>query len=326
MAKLSRPKRAATFAKQAEAFAWGVWTELGVPGWHETHTDWAIDLEPLLLFTAWYGDHVPRLRDEALDWCVQNWRSVSKSRLRNLGGQAPPVVDARWGEFAATVNAHSTAAWPGATTPGPFRLRGRSLAPALDRPSMCWLRMRAVFGVSARAEILRVLLQSTTSRRSVAGLATGSGYTKRNVADECDTLARAGVLEKRLIMNRHHYSLVRRDAVLALVGDVAPILPRWTSVWNITRVLLELEAANETASAKTFPIHVRNGIDEIADDFTELDIDTDFDALKAHELWPALRDLGMRTLGEWSIGRWHAQSAAPTATSTQRVVSIPNRA
>jgi hypothetical protein len=42
--------------------------------WTRTHTDWAIDLEPLIMFTAALGDEDPRLRDEATDWCIRNGR------------------------------------------------------------------------------------------------------------------------------------------------------------------------------------------------------------------------------------------------------------
>lgn len=57
----------ATFEQQAVALAWGAWVELGVPGAHRTHRDWAIDPEPLILFTAFRGDSDGRLRDEAID-------------------------------------------------------------------------------------------------------------------------------------------------------------------------------------------------------------------------------------------------------------------
>ena len=52
---------------------WGAWSELGVSGWSRTHMTWAIDPEPLIVFTA-IADLDPRLRDEALDWCIRNSR------------------------------------------------------------------------------------------------------------------------------------------------------------------------------------------------------------------------------------------------------------
>ena len=65
-------------------FCWSVWAELGVSGWGRAHQGWAIDVEPLIIFTAAIGERDPRLRDEATDWCVRNWRLVSRVRLRNI--------------------------------------------------------------------------------------------------------------------------------------------------------------------------------------------------------------------------------------------------
>ena len=104
---ISSRRSAATFADQSLALAWGAWTQLGVSGWTSTHGDWAVDPEPLILFTAWLGDADPRLRDEATDWCVQNWRHISKARLKNLLREQPDDVAAAFGEFGATVAAHA---------------------------------------------------------------------------------------------------------------------------------------------------------------------------------------------------------------------------
>ena len=87
------PPPSGTLIDQAVALAWGAWTELGVSGWTATHRDWAVDPEPLVLFTGRLGDTDPRLRDEATDWCVQHWRYVSKTRLKNLQ-RRQPVADA----------------------------------------------------------------------------------------------------------------------------------------------------------------------------------------------------------------------------------------
>lgn len=166
-------------------------------GWSSTHGDWAIDPEPLILFTAWLGDADPRLRDEATDWCIRNWRQISKARLKNLLRNQPADVRRSAGEFAATVNEHACISWPESTAPRRFAATDRSTRPALDRPAMAWLRLRAMFGVGARAEILRCFLSHDGGWMSVAGLSMATAFTKRNVAEECDALERAGVLSVR---------------------------------------------------------------------------------------------------------------------------------
>lgn len=162
MATSSRVRRrpAATFANQAVALAWGAWAELGVSGWTATHRDWAIDPEPLIVFTAFLEDNDPRLRDEATDWCIRNWRYISKTRLKNLARDQPQNVREAFGEFSATIGDHAGVIWPHATAPRRYTVTGRSNQPQLDQASMVWLRLRAMFGLGARTEILRYFLVS----------------------------------------------------------------------------------------------------------------------------------------------------------------------
>ena len=301
----SKPRRAAaTFTEQARALAWGAWTELGVSGWTSTHADWGIDPEPLILFTGWLGDRDPRLRDEATDWCIRNWRYISRVRLKNLLRFQPDDVQEAFGEFAATVATHAGVTWPGATTPRRFMVTGRSTLPPLTRQPLAWLRLRAMFGVGARSEILRHFLSRGSAPSSIAGLASTTGYTKRNITDECETLERAGVLAVRTIGNRFSYSLVRRAELEAFVGALPAIRPNWTAILNVTRELVRLEERVESSTLKTIPVHTRTTLRAIEDDLDELGIVTTFEDIIGADLWPAVHQVGVNHLGAWSIGRW----------------------
>lgn len=310
MSTSRRRRPATTFAEQSLALASGAWTELGVSGWTATHGDWAIDPEPLILFTAGLGDADPRLRDEATDWCVRNWRYVSKARLKNLLREQPDRVQDAFGEFAATVGVHASVSWPGASDPRRYTVTGRSTLPSLDRPSMAWIRLRAMFGVGARAEILRGFLSDPGTSMSVARLAVTTGYTKRNVADECDTLERAGVLSVRTRGNRFYYSLARPGDLTAFVGELPDVLPDWTTLLNVTRELVTLEERAGDLTQKTLPVHVRKTLRLIEDDLDELGIEAPSDNVHGADLWPTMRRLGTETLGAWSIGRWPADHRA----------------
>lgn len=303
MTTSKRRRPAATFAGQALALASGAWTELGVSGWTSTHGEWAIDPEPLILFTAWLGDADPRLRDEATDWCVRNWRHLSKARIKNLLREQPGDVKEAFGEFAATVGTHASISWPGATKARQFVLTGRSTLPSLDRPSLVWLRLRSIFGVGARAEILRCFLSKGDGPLSISALAMSTGYTKRNVAEECDTFARAGLLSVRAQGNRFYYCLSRRVELEAFVGDAAQVRPKWTAMLNVARELVSLERRTEDAAATTFPVHARNSLRELEADFAELEIEPPPKHVSGVDLWPALRQLGTAHLGCWSIGQ-----------------------
>jgi hypothetical protein len=300
-----RRRPAARFAEQATALAWGAWVELGVSGWTETHSDWAIDPEPLLVFTAFLGDEDARLRDEATDWCVRNWRYVSKTRLRNLVRDQPPAARSAFGAFAATVGEHAGVVWPYSTEPRRFTVTGRSSAPQLDKPSMVWLRLRAMFGIGARTEILRYFLSHDDGRSSTATISTATNYTKRNVAEECEALARAGVLTVRPMGNRFYYSLARRAELEAFVGSMPAVTPNWIAMFGIARQLVSLESAAEIGTTRTLAVKARSAIDEMEEDLNELEIDPPRSDLTGEDLWPAVRSLGNETLGEWSLGRSH---------------------
>ncbi len=299
----TRDRKLDTFEKQALDLAWGAWCELGVSGWTATHGDWAIDPEPLILFTAFLADRDPRLRDEATDWCVRNWRHVSKARLKNLSRLQSDDSRQPFGEFAATVSDHAGISWPGATQAREFTVTGRSTLPPLERPSLVWLRLRAMFGLSARTEVLRYFLSGGT-RASVATIARASGYLKRTVADECESLQRAGVLSVRTVGNRFYFTLARRARLEAFVGAMPAVRPDWTAMFNVARELVTVEEDMNTATLRTAGVRARSAIRRIEQDLEDLDIEAPSADLGSEEFWPALKSLGNDTLGAWSAGRW----------------------
>jgi hypothetical protein len=282
---------------------WGAWSELGVSGWGRTHRNWVVDPEPLILRTAEVAEADPRLRDEALDWSIHYWRYISRARLRVLlRNRTDDAADA-WGWFAATVNAHSPARWPGGTDEIPYKITGRSSLPTLKQPSRAWLRMRAAFGVGARTEILRYFL-SGPSLGSTTGISEWGGYGKTNIANECDSLEKAGVLRRRQIGNRFYYSVARSEALQDFVGEIAPYRPSWTALLGVTAALVELEDA---AGRLPHPVlmveaHKTNGrLDELLD---QLDIEERPDLSRPDEYWPKTRDFAHAYLSAWASGEW----------------------
>lgn len=317
------PRRpAATFAEQAIALAWGGWVELGVSGWTATHRDWAIDPEPLIVFTAFLEDEDPRLRDEATDWCIRNWRYVSKTRLRNLVRDQPHIVRDTFGVLAATIGEHAGVTWPYASEPRRFVVTGRSATPKLDQPSMVWLRLRAMFGLGARTEILRHFLAQEDGRTSVATISAATNYTKRNVAEECETLEQAGVLSVRPVGNRFYYSLAKRSELETFVGSMPANRPHWTAMLNLARQLVDLESQAASSTTRTLAVKARKAIDEMEADLDELEIDPPSSDIRGEDLWPAIQGLGAETLGRWSLGRWHrSPEGARSASRVRRITS-----
>lgn len=293
----------ATLAEYELALLWGAWVELGVSGWQRTHSNWTIDPEPLIIRTAALGDADPRLRDEALDWCIHNWRYVSRVRLRNLLREQADEADEAWGRFAATVNTHSKARWPNATQGIRYVARGRSSLDSMEQPSRAWIRLRAMFGLGARTEILRYFL-SGQRRATVATIADNVGYTKRNVADECDSLEKAGVLKMRPMGNRFYYTLGRATELRDFAGAIAPIQPAWTFLLEVTSTFVALEAAAETLSADALMVEAHRVTRLLDDKLDALGIEERPRLVQPDDYWQAVRDFAHKYMSSWSAGQW----------------------
>ncbi len=296
-------RRQGTFEELEVALLWGAWVELGVSGWEKTHRDWAVDPEPLILRTAELGDTEPRLRDEALDWCIHFWRYVSKVRLRNLLKERSDQALDDWGRFAATVNEHSGARWPGASRPFAYQITGRSALGSMKQPSRAWLRMRATFGVGARTEILRYFL-SGASRASTALITAELGYAKSNVVAECESLEKAGVLRRGRIGNRYFYSLMHADALAEFVGEIAPVRPSWTALLEVTSALVQLETKAKKASQRVLAVEAHSTYRRLDDLLDRLDIEERPLLTRSDGYWTDIRSFAEPYLSAWASGRW----------------------
>ncbi len=240
--------RNGTYSEQVQELAldmgWRLWAELGVRGWARSD-DWtAIDVEPLIIATAYLGRLDARLLQESLDWCVSNTRLVSVIRLRNHLKTAHALAREAFGSFAATIRLHSRRAnWPGEGEPHPFERTRRSSAPELKRPAAFQLRLRAIFGVSARAEILRRLLAEPNRHQSVAELASDAAYGKDNVADAIESLRMAGVVEEAGAVGQRMYRLTRPAELAGFVGELPARFPDWPAIFRLTLGFVEFARA-----------------------------------------------------------------------------------
>jgi hypothetical protein len=315
-----------SLADQELNLLWGAWVELGVSGWQRTHGSWAIDPEPLIIRTASLGDKEPRLRDEALDWCIRYPRYVSTARLRNMLRDFSPGPDDAWGRFAATVNAHSTIRWPMATQVERYETTGRSNLDSLDRQSRVWIRLRAMFGLGARAEILRYFLADPPSSgrsqmATVAIIANSVGYAKRTVAEECELLEMAGLLKRRQVGNRFSYSLGRDAALRNLVGEIAPTRPDWSALLKITSGLVALESFARSAPAKALLVEVYRTAQQLDDQLDVLQVEGRPRLDQPDNYWAEVHGFAVGLMSAWGSGRWaagdEATSIPPTNTRRQ---------
>ena len=220
--------------------AWSLWAELGVDGLHRRH-DWqAIDLEPLIIFSAYAGNIDSRLRANSMDWCIANARFASAFRLRNLAQQASPITREAFGRYAATVKAHAKVPWPSKGDPLAIWASERVGEPDLRRPSLIQLRLRALVGVSARAEILKLMLADPERGQAASTLADAAGYGKGSIVQARDMLTMAGIVQVQPMANRLIYRLARPAELVNVLQWLPAIFPDWSPIFRVTEDIAEL--------------------------------------------------------------------------------------
>jgi hypothetical protein len=216
---------------------WSLWSELGVDGTVRRH-DWqAIDLEPLLMFTSWIGSADRRLRSRTIEWSIGNHRLASAVRMRNLGRRSSSSTRESFGRYAATVKAYTNASWPAEGDPLGLVPSAAINAPDLRRPSLLQLRLRAMVGVSARAEVLRVLLSDHDRPKPAGPLAEAAAYSKGSVAQALELLTLAGIVQMQPSGNRLVYRLARPAELRQTLQALPAGFPDWPPIFRITESL-----------------------------------------------------------------------------------------
>jgi hypothetical protein len=216
------------------SLAWSLWGELGASTWERRHQGWAIELEPLIAFTGCLGEHDRRLLREAVDWCAANAAFVSISQYRHV------ISSPLWGgrellaRMSATMTSVTGRTWPGSEGGRSYEIErsGKSRLRELSAPSLLQLRLRALFGVGTRAELVRLMLLSPAQEWSVAQLGERIAYTQRQAATDLDMLVKAGIVE-RTGGGPSRYVLRDAGALRAVVGHLPRLAPSWTPTFQV---------------------------------------------------------------------------------------------
>jgi len=257
-------------------FLWREWTALGVAGQERVALRHVVDPEALLLFICSLGRYDQRLFDEVMDWLTKNGRFLNIQRMRNIlrregfgGGEVLSAVadwlsqrddpmkwkllarmEARKDERQAlfylpdgrplpqSVDCDATFLNHGFAR-GPVATREYSQTFPADAAPCLFLKMRALFGVNARCDVLMYLaLNGTGHPREVA---RELYYSQKAIHDVMTDMACSGVL---------HSSRAARERTFRIAADALPFLtggkkaPGWIN-WPI------LLSAAETVWQKT---------------------------------------------------------------------------
>jgi len=258
------------FQEHVLGFLWRQWSALGVAGQSQSIDRWMLDPEALLLATTSLGRD-PRLFDEVLDWLNTNGQFINLQRLQNLGQRfgdltvlramaahlARRSVHAKWKTLIGerpTV-AETQALFPGVPVVGspdelfarygwrrgPVKLRQLSQPADPHRPTNFLLKLRALFGMQARAEVMAYLLAVESGYPGE--MAVRLAYFPRTLQTTLNDLARSGHLESRREGQEKRFWLRRDDWRFLLnwtsgSGESAPEFPRWVD-WASLFVALE---------------------------------------------------------------------------------------
>ena len=225
-----------------------------------------VDPEALIALTAELGDADARLRDVSTDWCVAYGRYVNGSRLKQVVRELRMPPEAI-GEYVATVAASGGPTWPMATQPrSDYATRGKArLGSALALPRLR-IRLRAAFGVNARADVLAALLAAPRIGLSVADLTRQTRFTKPNVAFAVDALVLAGLLEARAVGNERRVTLTQDGKILP--GLRPPIAqPDWVTRFGVVLEVLRFDE-RDRMSPSVRAIEARRVVEALWDRIT----------------------------------------------------------
>lgn len=280
-------------------FLWREWTALGVAGHPSRPVRHAVDPEALFLFTCSLGRYDQRLFDEVLDWLTVNGRFLNIQRLRNLirggelcGGPVVPAVadwmarherSARWRPLAGPPGRSgeneplfllpdgrplpvSGDRDPVFLSHGLERnavvLRGLTGAFPADAPSCLLLRLRALFGVGARADALAYLVLSGGGHPRE--IARELRYSQKAVHDVLADLACSGAVHSARAGRERTYRV--SAAALPFLAPPPPagwvnwpaflsmVATAWEKVEELRRAALDAEMESAELTLALGPV------------------------------------------------------------------------
>lgn len=285
------------------AFLWRQWSALGVAGHARSDDPWMVDPEALLLFSTHIARHDSRLFDEILDWLQINGSWINLQRLGRMQKEeslGEPAIFAAMAEHVAENSLNHK--WksqtrrfspPRATAPqvvqrlfpaipvlsepdpiflkygfqrGPVELRGMSLPPRPDQPATFLFKLRALFGMQSRAEVIAWLLANEHGHP--AEIARQTCYFRSSIPGILNDLAASGHVGAIRIGREKHFSILRNDDWRFLLtwkpAEAFPQWINWGGLFSGIQTLFEaLGEPNLDEKSKNFQaVKLREALDQ----------------------------------------------------------------
>jgi hypothetical protein len=178
---------------------WSALTSTAVPGGQRRV--WTIvDPEALVLASVAVGHRERRLQDLAASWAGDAAYLISLQRMRSLASRFPEAVGRGLRGFARAAVAGGDRRWSrlaSGQTEGEYVPRVKPLGslPLMEGPALT-LRLRAGFGVNAKADVLSLLLGLAGAPADLKLIAAATAYTERAARTAAEEMALAGFIQK----------------------------------------------------------------------------------------------------------------------------------
>lgn len=259
------------FREALLAFLWRQWSALGVSGHARTDDPWLIDPEALLLFSTVAARHDARLFDELLDWLQLNADRINLQRLARLQkehglGDASVLAamatqltrdkaHPKWRTVVARATPPSPDAEPRPLFPHlpmigsgdktwlawgwrrpPAELRGLSQAPRPDQPATFLFKLRALFGLQTRAEVMAWLVSHETGHP--AEIARATGYFRGSIQAVLNELSACGHIFALRVGREKRFGLRHAEWRFLLTWSASGDFPSWIP-WDTVFGLLQ---------------------------------------------------------------------------------------
>ena len=218
-----------------------LWAELGVGGSQFRH-DWqAIDLEPLIIFTASLARTDDAFVTKTISWCALNSAWISVERLRNLSPRFCPTTRESLDLFGAAADEGGKSKKADKGSARAVQIASGEW-PDLKRPSLIQLRLRALVGVGARAELLKLMLADPEEPKSMGELAQNSAFRTRSCVEALDALSAAGIVKVEPAGHLFVHRLARPADLAVALNGVPVAFPDWIAVFTTIDAIREYAA------------------------------------------------------------------------------------
>ena len=247
---------------------WRQWVALGVAGYsRESEKQYTLDPESLIIFSAAFCRQDARLFDLFASWLLKYGRLINTTRLKSLLSKAAYCDtrtlaylaalnveggDKRWSRFAVSEKfeedegrvlfvAENGDEYNYCRAQDELALRYGLYRPTFvvqnklrrelpaDHPTLL-LRLRSLFGVSARAEVLMLLMQGAAN---IQQLSEQSGFVRSAVKEVLDELLMGNMVSTvKVSGGRVAYVLRNADGLMSLMGVEKVIVPDWKNIYE----------------------------------------------------------------------------------------------